>query len=857
MKRLSHWFATLTFALAMTACGGGGGGTNQPAGLLAGDTASPALAAVVNVAAQPAADADIVNGAILTRLNVVFAADATVGQVNAALGGIGATIAAARAGAPALTIAVPRQASADALAALAATLAAQPGIVAALPGADVVLNVAPPGSASADADFLYLQRARFPAAWNARSAAGNCANNKVTVIVADAFLRPIDVLYAQFADRPGQPGQVPGVADLGSGSAPRNALDPNLHGYDVLTTLAAKLDATVPTGANPFPDCMDLKAVQISGLDLYSIMAEIEAALATSTGKVVVNASFGFRDQCGTPNAAGAHPPCTPANVFAPKAHLRAIWAAMQRRLLAPFADRALVVSAAGNEANKPIAAAYLGAGLAPFGSAFNIAATADGTMSFGTDRTKWEPTPACTTPPCLPSLTATPLEAIMVERTLFTLGSAAATPAANVLIAGSVDNLQLQHSEFSDFGAPVLAVGEGIPTLPGVPVQGTSFAAPQVAGLAAYLWMLSPDLRARPAKDTVALIQANASKGLRIDGVTIADGLINAYASVLSLDEAVPVTPSTAKIRLAILDVGGSIDSGGNVVGDGRFDLTDLQVYRAFYLNTAGAPVEPTARDHSRFDLNGDGFTGGSHTTRMDLDPNGSTRFGAQVLGTVSAQIGGATRSFNETAVTDAQALCFYAHSALYTGDAAARDTVLAPLCSGLAGARLSGSLSLTATTVATNLTLVTSFSIDVTAQVDSGGAIEVLTATGSGSETFTYVSSAVFSCGNGVTASGRPPETKAGNAIRAAGTFVQDGDPLAQASIRPTFSGSKTTTRCSATGDWSTGTTPFEGDLSGGTLLGTPVVVNGSTVAIDFNRNFVDAFGKHFVMSGRLQRN
>jgi hypothetical protein len=680
--RLTPWLTSLTFVFAMVACGGGGGGGgNSPLanGPLVGGGASRASAAMVNVAAQPAAEADIDNGLILTRLDVVIAADATVAQVNDALARISATtIVAMRAGTPAFTVAVPRQASADALVILAATLEAQPGILAALPGRAPLFSVGPPSPADSDANLRYLQNARFPAAWNARRAAGDCANDKITVIVADAFHRPADVLYTNF------PTQVPAVQELGSGSAAAGT--GGFHGYDVLTTLAAKLDTTAPTGANPFPECLHLKAVQVAGLTPYSITAEIEAALATSGGKTVVNASFGW-DACGTPDAAGVHPACTLANLNAPSAHLRAIWAAMQRHSLAPFADRVLVVSTAGNEADKPIAAAYLGTGLAPLGSAFNIAATADGTMSFATDTTKWEPTPSCTVPPCLPSLTATPLQAIQVERTLFTLGAAATTPTANVLVVGSVDNFLLDRSAFSDFGASVLAVGEGVPTLLGVPVNGTSFSAPQVAGLASYLWLLSPELRNRPARDTIAAIKANASNGLVVDGVAIADGLINAYSTVLSLDEPVPVTPSTAKIRLAMLDVAGQVDAGGNVIGDGRFDLTDLQAYRASYLDAVGTPIEPTTRDYSRFDLNGDGFTGGSRTTRMDLDPSGSTRFGAPELNSFNRQFAGVAVTYNELAVTDAKVLCFYATSALYTGtDLAARDELLSELCPAVA---------------------------------------------------------------------------------------------------------------------------------------------------------------------------
>lgn len=345
--------------------GGDGGGTAGP--LLVGDPAAPALHALVDLAPRPAALEDIVDGLILTRLDVVIAADATVGQVNAALGAAGATIVSMRAGLPALTAAVPRQDGPESLKALADRLQAQPGIRLVLLPRVAQPTLAPPAPADAEASFGYLQKARFPAAWNARgAAAGLCVNDRVTVIVADMFHRPIDALYADFAT------QVPGVTDVGTGSVAAADLVGH-HGYDVLATLAAGLDASVPTGANPFPDCLDLRAVQIIGMSPYEISLAIDAALAAAPGKVVLNASFSFADWCGDPVDGTA---CTPANLHAPRALERAGWGALQRALLAPDDDRLLVTSAAGNHASDPIATAYPGTGLARVGSALNVAAT-------------------------------------------------------------------------------------------------------------------------------------------------------------------------------------------------------------------------------------------------------------------------------------------------------------------------------------------------------------------------------------------------------------------------------------------------------------------------------------------------
>ena len=810
--------------LALAACGdGGGGGGGTGGGLLAGDPSAPALGALVNLEPQPAAPEDIVDGLILTRLDVVIVADATVGQVNAALGAVGATIAAMRAGVPALTAAIPRQDGPDAMQALAEVLQAQPGIRLVLLPREAELAVAPPAPANSEANLGYLQQARFPAAWNARGAvAGLCVNDKVTVIVADMFHRPIDSLYAEFA------AQVPGVTNLGIGSVDETDLTGH-HGYDVLATLAADLDATAPTGANPFPDCLDLRAVQIIGLSPYEISLAIDFAVAATTGKSVLNASYAFADWCGDPVDGIL---CTATNLHAPRALERAGWGALQRALLSAVDDRVLLTSAAGNHASDPVTMVYPGAGQARVGSALNVAATADSTMSFVTETALWEPTVPCTTPPCLPSLGATPAERGVLDDLLAELAQTSAPPSDNVMIVGSIDT-SFNPSDFSEPGADVFAVGEDVPTLLGVVTQGTSVAAPQVAGLAAYLWMLSPDLRARPVQDTIAAIEANAS----------ADGIIDAYATVLSLDESAEVTPATARMRLAILDVD----------EDGDFDLVDLQEFHDAYVDS-GLVLNPTSQDYSRFDLNGDGFTGGTRATRMDLDPTGSIQFGQPALSEVGAVVGGIERTFNEISVTDARALCYYANTALFTGDVDLRDALLADLCIVELGATLSGELTFSSHVATPTLSLDMVYAVSVTAQVSAQGAIDVSAVTGTGSETYTYVADAAFNCAGGVTATGRPPETTSGDAVGGSGLGIQDGDPLADAFFSPNISGTRTSTNCDAEGAWTTSSRAYEGSFE--SMRGTVTVSNGMTTFIDFNQSFTDDFGTTYTMTGVLQR-
>jgi len=147
---------------------------------------------------------------------------------------------------------------------------------------------------------------------------------------------------------------------------------------------------------------------------------------------------------------------------------------------------------------------------------------------------------------------------------------------------------------------------------------------------------------------------------------------LIDAYAAALSLDAAVLPTPQSAPVRLAILDWD----------DNGVFDENDLAAFVFAYFDpSTGQPLEPTSPDFSRFDLNGDGFTGGSRTDRFDLDRVGSTQFGQTLYSTVTQLIEGQTISFNENTLTDLQILCYYAYSALYTGDPDVRKQLL-PNC-------------------------------------------------------------------------------------------------------------------------------------------------------------------------------
>ena len=194
----------------------------------------------------------------------------------------------------------------------------------------------------------------------------------------------------------------------------------------------------------------------------------------------------------------------------------------------------------------------------------------------------------------------------------------------------------------------------------------GTSMASPQVAGLAMYLWSLAPDLSAPQLR---AAMVATARPALPDDATGCNTDVpsaprLDAYAAVLSLDRPVALTPATAPVRTAILDQDADRD----------FDEDDLELF------SDAARADAGDRDYSRSDLNGDGFTGGAATLPLDLSLVGSTRGGAPRLEKVNQGIEGVSVEFDEAAVTDMQALCFYAYSKLYTGSPDRRATLLEP---------------------------------------------------------------------------------------------------------------------------------------------------------------------------------
>ena len=192
------------------------------------------------------------------------------------------------------------------------------------------------------------------------------------------------------------------------------------------------------------------------------------------------------------------------------------------------------------------------------------------------------------------------------------------------------------------------------------IELTGTSMAAPQVAGLAAYLWSLAPSLTGNEIFRRIRDNARGGSSGCADNGQPV----IDAYATILTADKA--ETVADAKVRFAILDAN----------NDGKFDEVDLINFKTKLTTST------SERDYSQNDLNGDGFTGGSNRERLNLDMDFVAGSAASKYASVSRIIAGTSQSFDEAQLTDAEILCYYANGPLYQGDKTVRDSLLSQFC-------------------------------------------------------------------------------------------------------------------------------------------------------------------------------
>jgi len=188
--------------------------------------------------------------------------------------------------------------------------------------------------------------------------------------------------------------------------------------------------------------------------------------------------------------------------------------------------------------------------------------------------------------------------------------------------------------------------------------MSGTSMATPQAAGVAAYVWAVNPDLSVSEVMDIVrSTAEERATNTLAPPGKmcheVIPQPVVDAYAAVL--------LAGGSDARRALLDVN----------GDGTFDHSDIEKFLEVYLDSTIAGN----LDYSRFDLNGDGFTGGEGTDRFDLTMDGQ-------YAVVQQNIEETLIAFDEDNLTDLEILCYYAYSDIYEGDTEERRELLKGIC-------------------------------------------------------------------------------------------------------------------------------------------------------------------------------
>lgn len=614
--------------------------------VLSGAEADPSLSGTIDYGPFVVADSDFVDDFIRTRLEVVIDPAATVGDVNDALIAIDARLSCMRSGSIFAELVVPPFADPADADSACASLRESGAFLAAYPTFRPIqpsdAAVEPPFPAAAR--LAQLENEGFPSAWNARQLAVD-RSSPVTVIVGDVFhsLSPHNEIQSQtFLPGSGIPDPTFDSSGVNNGN----------HGFQVAGVIGADFDSIGATGVFPGPSSLLLlQCFCVNGFASWTaLLAELSSQLPVS-GRFILNTSFGYHDNDGSMTAVSKTQ--------------RILHALYWRAQVSGSKDRFLHFVAAGNEGIASNDSAN-----ATFTSPFAIAARYNSPFDMLTGST-------------VSAADSAQLQEVFSY--VVQISAANATQLNNVLVVGA-SAVSGSEATWSNRPSDVRMFGEIISVPCAVAdahchvqpdgvieafVDGSSFAAPQVSGLAAYLWSLSPGL----SNSSTLGILANCFNGSWID----------AYKAVLSLDMSV----SGGDVRRAILDIANSSDGA---TPDGVFDEHDLEMYIdsiRYFENEAQNVSPPYPRDYSRFDLNGDGYTGERPATAtaipFDLDVNVPPAYSV-VYKMLCGLAAGRDTTFDENSVSDRDILMYYSFSGLFAGDDAVRDSIFGIGCAPLA---------------------------------------------------------------------------------------------------------------------------------------------------------------------------
>ncbi len=599
--------------------------------LLAGDPQSPALAALYDYGPTATDSANIDDSGLLKdKLSVVLNPGATVGEVNAAIEEIDARISWMLPGELNMTLSispVESQFEADSIGNLlvqsGAFLFGYSAHQFQTSGVSQSAELPPSG----DNEVFHLKKMRMPAAWSVRSLIeGNAVG--VTVFVPDTYYNSIqhpEIAAQQF---------VPGVGRRSLIST----IESN-HGFCTSGIIGANFDQLGTTGVHPGPSAyLEIRSLMLSGVEFPAMIASIAQNLPQ--GRFVLNTSLGFNETLGGYSKVR-----------------RALDGLHWRNKVKSRQSDFIHVSSAGNDGSNSDESR-----LASLGSPFNVAA------GFTTPFELFAPGE-------LDDFDSLRLLAYWNFYTFIDPDNS--LPMNNVIVVGSSDAYG-NESSFSNRGSVVRVLGEDVSmpcvredpnsvdgrcyeTFNGLHLasyDGTSFAAPQVAGLAAYLLSLDPDLDNWQIKEIIYDAYVNSPN----------PGFVDAYLAVLAIDS----YANSTVIRHKLLDIA---DANDIESPDGQFDEHDILLFLSKFAEyeQIRAGVANAPADYARYDLNGDGFTGGTYSTKFDLDMNYPP--GYSLLSTPSANGFIETDEMN---ANDLDVLCYYAHSSLYTGSITDRDSLL-----------------------------------------------------------------------------------------------------------------------------------------------------------------------------------